>query len=319
MNLQSSTPKLYDCRDAFTETLEAMAEKDDNIVAVCNDSVGSSKLGGFRERFPERLINVGIAEQSLVGAGAGLANGGKVPFVCGASCFLTGRALEQIKADVAYSNTNVKLCGISSGMAYGELGPTHHSIEDFAWIRALPNLPIIAPADRIETAAATAWAGAHEGPVFLRLSRVGVPDLFPEGHVFELGRANTLRDGTNVTIIANGVLTHRALLAARILDDRGISARVLNMATVRPIDSDAVTKAARETGAIVTCEEHTVFGGLGSAIAEVVVQHSPVPMKFLGVPGEFAPTGSATFLLDHFGMSPEGIADSTATLLKRKA
>lgn len=312
-------PMLRDCRDAFTETLETMAAANTDIVAVCNDSVGSSKLGGFKEKWPERLINVGIAEQNLVGVAAGLANGGKLPFVCAASCFLTGRALEQIKADIAYSNTNVKLCGISSGMAYGELGPTHHSIEDFAWIRALPNVPVIAPADSIETATATEWAAAHIGPVFLRLSRVGVPDLFSAGHKFELGRANLMRDGADVTIIANGVLTHRAVLAADLLSQGGISARVLNMATVRPIDAKAIEKSAKETGAIVTCEEHTIFGGLGSAVAEVVVDSHPVPMKMLGVPGIFAPTGSANFLLDEFGMSPEGIVEAAKTLVKKKA
>jgi transketolase len=319
MNVLIDKAKLYDCRDAFTETLEALAAANEDIVAVCNDSVGSSKLTGFREKFPQRLINVGIAEQNLVGVGAGLANGGKLPFVCAAAPFLTGRALEQIKADVAYSQTNVKLVGISSGMAYGELGPTHHSIEDFAWIRALPNVPVIAPADRIETAAAVVWAAKHDGPCFLRLSRVGVPDLLPEGHEFELGKANTLREGTDLTIIANGVLTHRAMAAAEILNSRGVSARVLNVATVRPIDADAILEAAEETGAILTCEEHTVFGGLGSAVAEVVVDSRPVPMKRLGVPGIFAPTGSANFLLDEFGMSPEGIAESAAALLNRKA
>ena len=318
MNAPFEAAKLHDCRDAFVGELEQLAAGNPDIVAVCNDSVGSSKLGAFRERFPERLINVGIAEQNLVGVAAGLANGGKLPFVCAAAPFLTGRALEQIKADVAYSLTNVKLVGISSGMAYGELGPTHHSIEDFAWIRALPNIPVIAPADRIETAAAVKWAGEHDGPCFLRLSRVGVPDVLPERHVFEVGKANLLRDGGDVTIIANGVLTHRALQAAEILDARGVSARVLNMATVRPIDADAIRKAAEETGAIVTCEEHTIFGGLGSAVAEVVVETHPVPMKRLGVPGIFAPTGSANFLLDEFGMSPEGIADSAASLLTRK-
>jgi transketolase len=318
MNAPFETAKLHDCRDAFVGALEALAAANDAVVAVCNDSVGSSKLGGFRDKFPERLINVGIAEQNMVGIGAGLANGGKIPFVCGASPFLTGRALEQIKADIAYSFANVKLVGISSGLAYGELGPTHHSIEDFAWIRAIPDVPVIAPADRAETAAAVRWAAAHDGPCFLRLSRVGVPDLLPEGHEFVLGRADTLRDGTDLTIIANGVLTHRALQAAVILKDRGVSARVLNMATVRPIDADAIVRAAEETGAILTCEEHTVFGGLGSAVAEVAVQAHPVPMKLLGVPGIFAPTGSANFLLDEFGMSPEGIADSAVELLRRK-
>ncbi|KZM51841.1 transketolase family protein [Labrenzia sp. OB1] len=319
MTISAPPAQLFDCRDAFVGTLEALAQTNNDIIAVCNDSVGSSKLGGFRDKWPGRLINVGIAEQNMVGVGAGLANGGKIPFVCAASCFLTGRALEQIKADVAYTNTNVKLCGISSGMAYGELGPTHHSIEDFAWIRALPNVPVIAPADRAETIAAVTWSAHHEGPVFLRLSRVGVPDLLPEGHVFELGKANMLRDGTDLTIIANGVLSHRAMAAAQMLAERGISARVLNMATVRPIDRDAVLAAANETGAILTCEEHTVYGGLGSAVAEAVVETRPVPMKLLGVPGIFAPTGSANFLLDEFGMSPAGIAESARELMKKKA
>ena len=303
MNALTPSPKLHDCRDAFVSVLERLGADNSRIVAVCNDSVGSSKLGGFKAKWPERLVNVGIAEQNMVGVGAGLANGGLLPFVCGAACFLTGRSLEQIKADIAYSNANVKLIGISSGMAYGELGPTHHSIEDFAWLRVLPNLPVIAPCDSIETAAAVEWAAAYEGPVFLRLSRVGVPDLLPAGHTFELGKANLLRDGDAITLIANGTLTHR----------------VLNMATVRPLEAEAVLAAARETGAILTAEEHSVFGGLGSAIAEFVVAEAPVPMKILGVPGIFAPTGSAEFLLDEFGMSPAAIAEAAITLIARKA
>ena len=319
MSETMNSPKLNDCRDAFTATLERLAESDDRIVAVCNDSVGSSKLGGFKAKWPERLINVGIAEQNMVGVGAGLANGGLLPFVCGAAPFLTGRALEQIKADIAYSNANVKLVGISSGMAYGELGPTHHSIEDFAWMRVLPNLPVIAPCDAIETAAAVEWAARYPGPVFLRLSRVGVPDLLSQRHRFELGRANLLREGHDVTLIANGTLTHRMMKAAEILAGQGIEARVLNMATVRPIDVEAIVSAARETGAILTAEEHSTFGGLGSAIAEVVVAEAPVPMKILGVPGVFAPTGSAEFLLDEFGMAPAEVADAARTLINRKA
>ena len=318
MKTRFETCKLHDCRDAFVTTLEELAETDNKIVAVCNDSVGSTKLGDFKSKFPERLINVGIAEQSMVGVGAGLANGGKIPFVCGAAPFLTGRALEQIKADVAYSEANVKLVGISAGLAYGELGATHHSIEDFAWIRALPNLPVIAPADRIETVAVVKWAKDYEGPCFLRLSRAGVPDLLPAKHIFKVGKANRLREGENVTIIANGVLTHRAMIAADILASRGISCRVVNMACVRPLDANEILAAASETGAILTCEEHTTFGGLGSAIAEVVVDNHPVPMKRLGVPGVFAPTGSANFLLDEFGMSPEGISNSAQVLLRRK-
>jgi transketolase len=319
MNAVVTSPKLHDCRDAFVSVLERLGAENERVVAVCNDSVGSSKLGGFKSRFPERLVNVGIAEQNMVGVGAGLANGGLLPFVCGASCFLTGRSLEQVKADIAYSNANVKLVGISSGMAYGELGPTHHSIEDFAWIRVLPNLPVIAPCDSIETAAAVEWAAAYDGPVFLRLSRVGVPDLLPSGHKFQLGKANLLRDGDAVTLIANGTLTHRMMKAADLLAAEGIEARVLNMATVRPIDIEAVVAAARDTGAILTAEEHSTFGGLGSAIAEVVVAEAPVPMKILGVPGIFAPTGSAEFLLDEFGMSPALVAKAAKELLARKS
>jgi len=318
MNGPVNTPRLHDCRDAFAATLERLATQDETIVAVCNDSVGSSKLSGFKSKFPGRLVNVGIAEQNMVGVAAGLANGGRLPYVCAAAPFLTGRSLEQIKADISYSNANVKLVGISSGMAYGELGPTHHSIEDFAWTRVLPNLPVIAPCDRIETAAAVEWAATYSGPCFLRLSRVGVPDLLPEGHIFELGRANVLREGSDVTLIANGTLTHRIVKAAEILNERGVDARVLNLATVRPIDEAAIIAAARETGAIVTAEEHSIFGGLGSAVAEVVVDYAPVPMKRLGVPGIFAPTGSAEFLLDEFGMSPTAIANAAQALIKRK-
>jgi len=316
--MDATTP-LHDCRDAFVEALQALAAEDNRIVAVCNDSVGSSKLGGFRDRWPERLINVGIAEQNMVGVGAGLANGSKVPFVCGASCFLSGRALEQIKTDIAYSEVNVKLCGMSAGMAYGELGPTHHSVEDFAWLRVLPGITIIAPADPAETRSAVRWAAGHHGAVFLRISRVGVPDILPPGHTFRPGKADQLCEGSDLTMIANGTLTHRALAAANLLRSEGVTARVLNMASVSPIDREAIVSAARETGVILTCEEHSVFGGLGSAVAEVVVQTAPVPMHIMGVPGIFAPTGSANFLLDEFGMSPTGIAEAARLLLKRKA
>lgn len=305
---------LFDCRNAFSETIVALGNADERIVVVNNDSVGSSKTGAFRDRFPDRLINVGIAEQNLVGVGAGLANAGKIPFVCSASCFLTGRALEQIKADIAYSNANVKLVGVSSGMAYGALGPTHHSIEDFAWTRAIANMTVVAPADLVETTQAVRAAAHTQGPIFLRLSRMGVPALYDDNYTFEFGKASMLRDGGDVTLIANGVMVAQALEAATLLAVQGIEARVLNMATVRPIDREAIIAAARETGAIVTTEEHTTLGGLGSAIAEVVVQTVPVPMRILGVPGVFAPTGDTAWLLQHFGLTPEGIRDAALEL-----
>ena len=308
---------LYDCRNAFAQTIVALGEADDRIVVVNNDSVGSSKTGAFRDRFPNRLINVGIAEQNMVGVGAGLANAGKIPFVCSASCFLTGRALEQIKADVAYSNTNVKLVGVSSGMAYGALGATHHSIEDFAWTRAIANLTVVAPADPEETAQAVRKAAVTEGPIFLRLSRMGVPALYDSTYTFQFGKASQLRDGDDVTLVANGIMVTRALDAAKLLAAEGIQARVLNMATVRPIDREAIVTAAKETGGIVTVEEHTTYGGLGSAVAEVIVQTVPVPMRILGVPGVFAPTGDPQWLLNHFGLTAEGIYNAALELMKK--
>lgn len=309
---------LFDCRDAFAATIEDLGAKDERIVVVVNDSVGSSKVSGFKKKFPERLINVGIAEQTMVGVGAGLANAGKIPFVCAAACFLTGRALEQIKADVAYSNTNVKLVGISSGMAYGALGPTHHSIEDFAWTRAIANMTVIAPADPLETEQVIRMAAETPGPMFLRLSRMGVPAVHDESYEFQVGKAAKLRDGSDVTLIANGVMVTRALEAADLLAKGGIKARVLNMATVRPIDKEAIIAAANDTGAIVTAEEHTTHGGLGSAIAEIVVENAPVKMRILGVPGVFAPTGEAPWLLEHFGLTAQGIYKAAKELLVRK-
>src|SRR5215207_8047639 len=208
----------YDCRNAYVETLAKLAQEDHRIVGVVNDSVGSSKLDAFKKAFPDRLINVGIAEQDMVGVAAGLANGGRIAFVSAASCFLTGRALEQIKADVAYSNRNVKLCGMSPGMAYGELGPTHHSIE---------------------TAAAMRWAAEVEGPVFIRVSRMSVPEIYPADYTFVPGKAITLRDGDDVTLISNGTVLWRALVAAEQLQYQGISAWVISMPTVKPLDTDA--------------------------------------------------------------------------------
>jgi transketolase len=292
----------FDCRDAYVKTLSELASADHRIVGVVNDSIGSSKLDAFKKAFPDRLINVGIAEQDMVGVAAGLANGGRIPFVSAASCFLTARALEQIKADVAYSFHNVKLCGMSPGVAYG------------AWLRAIDNLTIVVPADPTETAAALRWAAQVDGPVFVRVSRMAVPEVNPEGYTFTPGRAVTLRDGSDVTLISNGTVLWRALVAAEQLEAEGVSVRVLSMPTVKPLDTEAVLAAARETRGIVTAEEATTVGGLGGAVAETVVQSHPARMKILGVP-EFAPTGSAGYLLDRYGMSPDGIAEAARALI----
>jgi transketolase len=310
----------FDCRKAFAEELIAMAREDDRIVAVCNDSVGSSNLVGFREEFPDRLINVGIAEQDMVGVGAGLALSGYVPFVCAAAPFLTGRSLEQIKADVAYSQSPVVLCGMSPGMAYGELGPTHHSIEDLSWLRAIAGLNIVVPADPAETRSAVRWAAAAATPVYLRIGRFKVPAVTADDQPFTFGVASRLRDGSDVTVVATGTMVSRALQAAEEAAAEGVSVRVLNMSTIAPLDEDAIRRAVRETGAIVTAEEATTTGGLGAAVAAVVVaEPRPAPMRMLGVPREFAPTGSTAFLLEHFGLTAADIRSAAVQLARADA
>jgi transketolase len=304
----------FDCRIAFAEELIALARADERIVAVCNDSVGSSNLGAFAEEFPDRLINVGIAEQNMVGVGAGLATSGYVPFVCAASPFLTGRALEQIKADVAYSRSPVILCGMSPGMAYGELGPTHHSIEDLSWLRAIADLAVVVPPDPQQTREAVRWAAGAATPVFLRVGRTKVPAVTPPGAGFTFGRALRVVDGDDVTVIATGAMVSRAVQAARELD---VSVRVLDMSTVAPLDVEAVRAAAAQTRGIVTIEEATTTGGLGAAVAAVVVSGPrPVPMRILGIDREFAPTGSTSFLFEHFGLTASAIRAAVLDLAR---
>lgn len=306
---------MHDCRVAFAETLIALAEADERIVAVCNDSVGSSNLGGFRDRFPDRLINVGIAEQNMIGVAAGLANAGLIPFVSAASPFLTGRALEQIKADIAYSGANVKLCGQSPGVSYGELGPTHHSIEDIAWMRALDGLPIVVPADPEQTVEAVRWAAELDGPVFMRIGRYKVPSV-SEGRVpaFRPGQAEVLRDGSDVALVANGTMVTVALQAAEQLAQSGITARVLNVASVRPLDRDALVEAARGTRGIVTVEESVPRGGLGGAVAELLAETHPTRMRMLGT-HEFAVTGDVDYLFDRYDLTVDGVSTAARELV----
>lgn len=306
----------FDNRIAFAETLISLAKADPKIVVVCNDSVGSSNLTEFRDIYPERLIDVGIAEQNMVGVAAGLANSGFTPFVCAASPFLTGRALEQIKADIVYSRANVKLCGMSPGISYGELGPTHHSIEDIAWMRALDSLPIVLPADDAQTREAVTWAAQTTGPVFMRIGRFKVPSVSQgQSPAFIPNKAMRIIEGNDLTIIATGTLVSRALAAADELKEDGISVRVINMSTVAPLDTAEILAAARETKFIITAEEAVTRGGMGGAVAEYVVQNHPVPMKLIGI-DTFAPTGSATFLLEHFGLTAESLVRAARELLK---
>lgn len=309
----------FDNRQDFADELIALARLDDRIVAVCNDSVGSSNLTKFRDEFPDRLINVGIAEQNMVGVGAGLANAGMIPFVCAAAPFLTGRSLEQVKADVAYSQHKVILCGMSPGFAYGELGPTHHSVEDLSWLRALPGLDIVIPADGPQTRAAIRNAVEDPRPTYIRVGRTKVPTVSGSSDVLERGKFTVAREGSDLTIIATGTEVSRALWAADTLAAKDISVRVLNAVYLNPLDVAAIESAARETSAIITVEESNVAGGLGAAVSGVVSQledGARVPMRILGLT-EFAPTGNSDFLLDYFGLTAENIVNTALELLSR--
>lgn len=317
--MSAALSEAVDNRVAFATELAELASRDERIVVVCNDSVGSSNLGDFRTRFPDRLFNVGIAEQNMVGVGAGLAIAGFIPFVCAAAPFLTGRALEQIKADVAYSQTPVVLCGMSPGMAYGQLGPTHHSVEDFSWMRALPGLDIAVPADAAQTRAVLRAVVAEPRPTFMRVGRTKVPAVSRDGGDVERGRFATAREGDDVTIIAAGTEVSQALSAADILAGRGIAARVLNAVYLNPLDREAIERAAAETRGIVTAEEANIAGGLGAAVATVVGELPRalrVPVSMAGL-REFAPTGSAGELLEHFGLTAAALVDRAMEVIER--
>jgi transketolase len=305
-----------DCRVPFAEELIALAEKNEKIVAVCNDSVGSSNLNEFKKRFPDRLINVGIAEQNMVGVAAGLANAGFIPFVCAAGPFISGRATEQIKADIAYTGANVKLCAMSPGIAYAELGPTHHSIEDFSWLRAIDRMKIVAPADEDQTRDVMRWAADYVGGVYIRIGRIKVSNVSSPDQKFAFGKANRIKDGKDLTIIATGGMVERALASAEKLATNGVSARVVNISTIEPIDEKEIIAAAKETGKVLTVEEAVSKGGLGAAVAAVVVRNHPVPMQMMGI-DSFAPTGSAEWLFDHFNLTAEGISNTAMELVAR--
>ena len=304
-----------DNRIAFAETLVNLAASNPKIVVVVSDSVGSSSLNSFKATFPDRLINVGIAEQNLVGVGAGLANSGLTPFICAASCFLTARAMEQIKVDIAYSNAPVILCGMSPGVSYGELGPTHHSVEDLAWLRVIPNLTVTVPADAIETENVVRWAAEANKPTFIRVSRHKVPLLPGSERTFVPGKAHTLIEGEDVTIIALGTMVSASLGAAEQLNTKGIRARVIHVTSLKPLDEELIIKSARETRRVITVEEASTIGGLGGAVAELLARSVPTPMRMVGIPGVFAPTGTVDFLFKHFGMTSEGISATALELI----
>ena len=306
---------LFDCRDAFADALEELAESDARIVAVTDEVNASAKLKNFGERFPNRIFHAGNADQHMVGMGAGLANGGKLPFICAAACAMTGKSMEQIKVDLGYSRYNVKLCVMSGGPAYGGLDGARHSNEDLAWTRVIPNLSVVIPADAIETRSAVPIIARDGGPVFLRLNGMPVPNIHSSGYQYQMGKSVQVREGDDITLISHGVLVSRALDAAERLECAGISARVINMSTLKPLDSAAIVDAARTTGGIVTVEEYSVHGGLGGAVAEVLATTYPTRMRMLGIPDGSAPSGSQEFLFEHFGLTAQGIEKAAVELL----
>ncbi len=305
------------CRKAFTSTLNALAYQYPDINAVTTDARGSVTLEQFAQQHPEQFVEMGIAEQDAVSVSAGMALTGKNVFVCGPACFLTTRSLEQVKVDVAYNKTNVKVVGVSGGLSYGPLGATHTTVTDIAQIRCIFNMTVLLPADAVQTEAITQQLAQFQGPVYMRMGRGDVYDVYPKGEEFTIGKAKQLRDGSDLTIISCGEMVWYAVHAAEKLEQDGIHARVLDMFTIKPIDREAVLKAARETGHILTVEEHSVYGGLGGAVAEILSQEFPTPMKIMGLPDEDIILGNSSELFTYYGIDGDGIYKGARELLKK--
>jgi transketolase len=305
-------------KQVICDTLIEFGKKDHDIVVLVSDSRGSASMTNFAKELPEQFVEVGIAEQNLVGVAAGLASAGKKPYIASPACFLSMRSIEQVKMDVAYSKSNVKIIGISGGVSYGALGLSHHSLQDIAYMRTLPGMTVILPADRIETRKMMEKLLEYEACAYIRIGRNAVPDVYKsEDYEFEIGKAVTMAEGNDITIIAAGEMVSVAMGSASELKKEGISCRVLNMHTIKPIDKAAIIKSAEETGHIITLEEHSIFGGLGSSVAEIVSQHCPVLMKILGIPDEPAIAGSSKQVFDYYGLNVDNVKKSAMQLLKK--
>lgn len=305
-------------REAYGEILAQLGEENKDIVVLDADLSGSTKTAVFAKKFPERFFNMGIAEANMVGTAAGLAAAGKIPFVSTFAIFAAGRAWEQIRQSVAYPKANVKIVPTHGGITVGEDGGSHQSIEDIAIMRAIPNMTVIVPADAAETRGAVAAAAALKGPVYIRLGRNKVPSVFPEDHDFVLGKGCELAAGCDMTFVTTGIMTAQALQAAKLLEKDGVSARVVHISTIKPLDQDIILKAARETGAIVTAEEHSIIGGLGSAVTELLAEHQPTLVKRVGIQDRFGLSGKAEELLKYFSLTAEDLVDAAKDLLERK-
>lgn len=304
-------------QQVFSDTLLELAKRDRNILVVTSDSRGSGRLVAFGKQLPEQIVEMGIAEQNLVGVAAGLAAEGKCVFAVSPACFLTARGLEQIKNDVAYSDRPVKLVGISAGVSYGALGSTHHSLHDLAVLQAINNIDIVIPADNLETRAAVLAAIAHQRPLYLRLGKKPMHHLHAPDTPFTLGKAIRVRSGDDVALLATGETVEIAVQAANLLAERSIEAEVLSIHTLRPFDEAAVLDVAQRVQAIVTVEEHSVYGGLGSRVATLLMQAGVTPpLRIVGIPDEYTYTGSQLEIFEHYGITPAGLAATAERLLE---
>jgi transketolase len=307
------------CRKVFTGTLLELAREDRDIIVVTTDARGSVTLTDFAEQLPEQFIELGIAEQNAIGISAGLAASGKKVFVCGPASFYSSRNVEQTKIDLAYSENPVKVIGVSGGVSYGALGSTHHSLNDIAIMRTFPGMTVLLPCDNRQTERMTRALAGYGHPVYVRMGRGAVPDVYPDDQPpFTIGKANILLEGGDLSIIAAGETVFHALRAGLVLKEKGLNTRIIDMHTVKPLDEDTILKAARETGMIITVEEHHIAGGLGSAVAETVTAHVPVPVRMIGFPDEFAVHGRPMELFQHYGLDAEGIVRTALEMIKTK-
>ena len=305
-------------RDGFGKALVELGKRDKRVVVLSADLTDSTRAGWFKKEFPERFFSFGVAEQDMIGEAAGFSLMGKIPFACTFGVFASGRAWDQVRVSVAYMNLNVKIVGSHGGISVGPDGATHQALEEIALMRILSNMSVVVPADAVEAKKATIAAASVKGPVYLRFGRSAVPTITKEEDPFNIGKAKILREGSDATIIACGQMVWEAMLACDILEKEGISVRLVNMHTPKPIDKDVILESARKTGCIVTAEEHTILGGMGSAVAEVLVQDFPVPMKMVGIRDRFGVSGESDELFKYFGLTPEDIAKAVREVLKVK-
>jgi transketolase len=306
-------------KTGFGEGLRDAGKKNKNLIAVGSDITASVGMNIFTESYPERFYSLGIAEQNAIGVAAGLALSGKIPVFSTYGVFAAMRTLDQIRISLCYNNVHAIIGGAHAGISVGPDGATHQALEDIAALRALPNLTILSPCDATQTRLATIAAVEQcTGPVYIRFGREPMPDFTSEQQNFEIGKAQLMHEGRDISIIATGHLVWEALEAAKELKKEGIEARVLNMHTIKPVDTAAIVKAAEETGAIITAEEHQITGGLAAAVAEIIVRHHPVPMDFVGMPNRFGESGLARELMDKYGMNAESIKVKAKALLEKK-